>query len=586
MKIIVRSFALIILQSTLMIYLLSISNKSSAFVEVWPLEIIWLETVTALITIIIVTWLTFLKALPASVATSIVLLFLIVFLPVIKYPNDKLLYGPWDSTAFYSFTKWIILHGHIASGNELYYSTQYATHPGIALLPAIFQKITGVSAPLTLSMYTILFGTYLTYVLLLLSLIKLFIKLNNYTIYLIVVSTIFLFGYFSSYYGGVEIGYVYAGLILYTIISIILRNNIKNVVTIAVKALMFTGLVVTHYSTAVIITFYIILITIFQLIYNQNKKKITLTTLTFVSIFLTYELYVDVYLSSSTLQNAFNILTNLYIRELELATKSLGVHTLLTYTDLLKYLLGLYTKHIIILASILFYSLIMFIRWNHLTKIHKLLFILLLITLPTWIIGWAGVGSFMAGGRALALIQFVLILNVAYFFTSIKYDSIKSLAIFIAFTTIIAGFIFNYGLPILPLIQTEEGDTYTYPTFSQGAITVWSLHPIEFSNSFLDERSPYFLCIQPYTGFGLCDLLWNKPKIPQHGFITPQFAKSAEIIKLLAHYRNVVIPIPTNDRVLPGPIGYTSLYTIPDNYCTYNCRGRIYTNYFYNLYIS
>jgi len=219
-------------------------------------------------------------------------------------------------------------------------------------------------------------------------------------------------------------------------------------------------------------------------------------------------------------------------------------------------------------------------------KIHKLLFILLLTTLPTWLIGWAGVGSFMTGGRALALIQFALILNMTYLLTSIKYDSKKPLVTFIAFIALVAGFVFNYGLPILPLIQSEEGDAYTYPTFSQGAITVWSLNSIEFSNSFLDKKSPHFLCIQPYTGFGLCDLLWNKLKIPQHGFIAPKFTKSTEIIKLLAYYKNVVIPVPTNDRVLPGPIGYTSFYTIPNDYCTYNCRGRIYINGFYALYIN
>jgi len=54
MKIIIHLFALIMLQLSLIIYLLSTSNKPSTFVEVRPLESILLETITALITIIMV----------------------------------------------------------------------------------------------------------------------------------------------------------------------------------------------------------------------------------------------------------------------------------------------------------------------------------------------------------------------------------------------------------------------------------------------------------------------------------------------------------------------------------------------------
>jgi len=579
------------LELLLVIYLLLLKKDSSSFVEPWPLSGILAETIIIILSIVVSVWFVFRKPVPAFLFTSIVLLALLIAIPIIKYPNYELLYGPWDSSAFYSFTKWIVDNGYIASNNELYCSSQYGSHPGIAVIPAMIQIIAGLNQPITVSMYLTLAVVYVVYVFFFLSTFKLLAvssELDKPSTYLLVLSTVVFFMFFPQYYGGVEIGFGYVGFILYIVILMLIKQGSVGKLFV-LGLLAYTGLLVIHYSTAVIMASYLAILLVGSLLILERPltRILAFTSLLVITILFGYELYVDVYLSSSTIRGAFNVLARLYIRELELAARTLGIRASLTYLDLLKYLLSQYIKQISIPASISIYILVALIKWKTFSKTHKLLTILLALSLPTWIIGWAGVGSFMSGGRALALIQFMFALSILYYSSNSKrlVNEVRSfIMIPMALSFIISGFIFNYGIPVAPLIQTNEGDIYTYPTWSQGAVTIWSLHPIEFANSFLNQYSPSFLCIQPYTGFGLCDLLWSKPKIPTHGFVSPQLTVPEEALKLINSYTDVVIPIPSSDRVLPGPIGYKSYYLIPYNYCLNHCKGKIYTNGPYNLF--
>jgi len=588
--------ALMILELFLVSYLLLLNSKSSPLVELWPLNSIIIETVIVVSLIVVVAWFIFRRTAPTLLFVVTVLLTLFIIIPIIKYPNSKLLYGPWDSTAFYSFTKWIVDRGFIASNNELYYSDQYGAHPGIGVIPAAIQIMTDLNTPLTVPMYMTLAASYTTYILLLCVLLRSskLLSVDDFLRYLQLLSIIVFLTYFSPYYGGVNVSYSYVALILYTVILALTKTQrwILGRLFI-VGILIYIGLLLTHYSTTVIITFYLIIVLMGLLILRiQHSRMLTLMSLLVIVIFLSYELYVDVLLSTATIRLTLDILVKLYIGELQQARTALEIYPTLSYLDLLRFLINLYTKQIVILMTILVYGLVVVLKWREFPKVHKLLSVLLIASLPTWIAGWAGVGSLMSGARALPLIQFMLVLNIILYFKSLEGSMVKkkvSLPAFIAaplyLFLAVLGFTLNYNILTAPLIRATEGDEYTYPTWSQGAITTYSLHSIEFVENYLHQHGPHFLCMQPYTAFGLCDLLWGKPKIPPHGFISPKATRSSEVLELIDNYNNVVIPIPSSDRTLPGPVGYKNYFLIPYYHCTNYCRGKIYTNGLYNLFI-
>jgi len=597
-RITIRPIILTALELFLMFYLILLNARSSYFIDLWVLENILVETIIVITATIVTAWFIFRKTMSTSLFVSIILLSLLIAIPVIKYPNNLLLYGPYDSTAFYSFTKWIVDTGHVAANDELYYSDQYGNHPGIAVIPAVLQIITGLDAPLTVAMNIVLAVGYSTYTLVLLCALKRLgtRQYNEFLSYLFMLSFVTFFMFFNPYYRGVEIGYSFVSISLYLVISMMFRPREGSMVrSIILGALIYTGLLLTHYSTAVIMALYFLMLVIGALIFRErhDMKPLAQLFLSITVIFLSYEFYVDTYLSSSTTRTAFKVLHRLYVQELEIAAKALEIHTSLTFLNLFKYLVNQYAKIIIILVSMLIYTLTIIFKWKGLTEKHRLLIKLFTISLPTWIAGWAGIGDFMSGRRAISLIQFLFVLNIIYYYFSGNSKSLsfpirkrRFLLSFTAFLLIVTGFSLNYNIPVAPLIQTDEGDTYTYPSGGQVAITPWSLHPIEFANSFLNQHGPSFLCIQPYTGFGLCDLLWGKPKIPTHGFVSPQFTTVGEVLKLISSYANVVIPIPSSDKVFPGPIGYKSYYLTPYSYCANQCDGKIYTNGLYNLFVK
>jgi len=588
--------ALVIVELFLVSYLMLLNAKSSPLVELWPLNGVIIETVIVVSLIVVVTWFIFRRIASTLLFVITVLLILLIAIPVIKYPNSKLLYGPWDSAAFYSFTKWIVDRGFIASNNELYYSDQYGAHPGVGVIPATIQIMTDLNTPLTVPMYITLAASYITYILLLRISLRLgkLPSADDFPRYLQLLSIIVFLTHFSPYYMGVNVSYSYVALSLYTVIFALIKTQrwiLGRLFIIGV--LTYIGLLLTHYSTTVVITFYLVVMLMSLLITRiQHTRMLTLMSLLVIVIFLSYELYVDVLLSTDTIRIALNILAKLYIRELQQAGRALEIYPTLSYLDLLRFLINLYTKQIMILMTILAYGLVVVLKWREFSKVHKLLSVLLIASLPTWIAGWAGVGSLMSGARALPLIQFMLALNIILYLKSLEGSMVKKkvslLASIVAplylFLTVL-GFTLNYNIPTAPLIRATEGDEYTYPTWSQGAIATYSLHPIEFVENYLHQHGPHFLCMQPYTAFGLCDLLWGKPKIPPHGFTSPKATRSSEVLELIDNYNSVVIPIPSSDRALPGPVGYKNYYLIPYYHCMNYCRGKIYTNELYNLFI-
>ena len=367
----------------------------------------------------------------------------------------------------------------------------------------------------------------------------------------------------------------------------------------------FLGLILTHYATAILVIFYTTTLSIALMFLrssgdsNRGSARILLSiVIILVLTFLSYEFYVDVYLASKTLKTGIKTLLNLYMRELKIYSEAIEYNPKLTLIDAVKHALSQYVKPIFILTCTiiyLFYKLSMLFNTRNQHEKDELGFIALVAALPTILLGWSGVGSIFVGMfRASPLMQFLLIVNIMRTILLKKENRIGAflgivkrcnrLLILLLLVFIIAGFFTNYGIPFPPYIHSIDGEIYVYPTRGQRPISEYALHPIIFTNSSLPSNGDLkFLCIQPYTSFGLCDLLWIKPKIPNHSFVQPRIVSSKEIIAIISKFENVIIPIPLSDELLPGPIGCISLYLKPYNYFLVHGTGMIYSNGLYSL---
>lgn len=603
----IRLLSLFVILTTTLVYVYTIASiKYNAFVDTWPLNDIILETIVFLVTISLLSSRMFYTIKSSTLFVYTITVAMVVYLPLLKYPNDLWLYGIWDSSAHYSFTSWIVEKGHAPANNELYYSDQYGHHPGNGLLPAILNIISGVN-PLPVPMSMILLASYTTYALLLLAL-AILPSVQNMAKYLLTLSSLTLSTLYLPYYGGVELAYAYVALIAYYIVNISSSKNRITTSYILVLAITYLGLLVSHLSTAVITLFFTILAFLgtsilerLQVLHKGSKKLIS-TILVLGISFLVYEIYVDIYLMGLTLRQGIQRLIELYIRELMLAKRYIEYNPYISIMDLITYLISQYTKNFIILAGIGLYVLYHIFksgvclkknhRINSIMSEESILFTLLIPSLPTWLIGWFGVGSFMGGGRALPLIQFFFGISVLRRLSKNKLLNVqnpsKQLVIGSSFIALfILGFVSNYSIHIGPYLKSLEGDSYTYPVWTQGTISPFVLNSVKFLNNFLAKDGAYrFLCVQPYIGFGLCDLLWNKPKTPMHGSVGPELTTPKAMIELLERYVNAVIPMPTSDRVVPGPLGYSNFYHKPFYYAVINGRGVMYSNLYYLLVIK
>jgi hypothetical protein len=212
-----------------------------------------------------------------------------------------------------------------------------------------------------------------------------------------------------------------------------------------------------------------------------------------------------------------------------------------------------------------------------------MLALLLFASYPTWIIGWAGVGSFLSGARAFSIICFLLSASLAITYKKLYRFIAKSSRFVFSLFLIVLGFVANFGLPLMPIIRAD-GDTYTYTVFSQGGFSDYVLHPVTYVSSCNSVSS--FLCLSPYITFGLCDIMWQTPRIPRHGSISPSGMLSpGAMIDVIRNYlgRQAVIPQPLTDRLTPAPIGYHSLYEKPFYFLLGSGKGLIYNNGIYTL---
>jgi len=591
-----RSLVILLMTITLSVHLLFVSWNSSPFVDVWPLEGVLWETVVVVIAIAMLSGILFHNR-ASIIVPLITLAFLVVVVPVFKHPNALSIIGPWDSTAHFSFAKWIIVNGHVDTAGNVFYHDQYGYHPGNGIIPATLSLISSIN--LGWSMSAVLAAIYSAYMLLLLTALK--TAEHHVSKKVSIVEVLWLVAIFALavnlpvYYIGVDLGYVYVASILCILVKWLNSSEVAPIRTLLTALLIFMGLILTHLSTAVIVVAYI-LITVTALLitgflggtpkFGRSSRGLFLLAVLMIIIFIAYEIYVDVLLFSGTLQGALHRIYSLYIRELEVAFKVMEVKGV-TLMELLQYLASCYAKIIIVLGLIFIHTIALLTKWRFLTPGEKTVALLLFASYPTWLIGWARVGGFLSGARAQSVICFLLALSIALTHKKLYGYLIKKGSLAIPLVLIALGFVANFGLPFMPTIKGGE-DLYTYTTFSQGGFSDYALHPVVYISSYSTPTSPRFLCLQPYTAFGLCDLMWHTPRIPRHGATTPEITSPEAIIEIIEKYlgKNIIIPQPARGRIIPGPIGYHSLYKKPFQFLLENGNALIYNNGMYTLFVA
>jgi hypothetical protein len=588
-----KNFVVPLMTIALIFYLTLLTLKSTSFIDVWPLQRIFWETIS-IIMISLLSYILFNNKSSVIIPLTIQV-FLVVIIPVLMYPNALNIAGLWDSTAHYSYTKWIVVNNHVDTAGNLYYSEQYGYHPNNDIMPAILNLLLRID--LGWCMNIVLIMSYLEYILFLLALLEpeyLSMRKLNFNRWLLLIVIFTLSIKLPDYYSGTGLTYAYVSGILYVLVKWITREHNMHSKSLGLLFIVFLGLLCTHLSTSIIIIaclFMVILIS--QATYMLNKgirarksfqKRLVISFLMIASIFLIYELYVDVFLLGGTLERAINIIYTLYIKEIERAKMVINVREL-PLIVLLQSLINGYVKIIIILCILLIHAIILIIRWSLLNYDEKVLTLLLFASYPTWIVGWAGVGSFMAGVRAIHVISFLLSLNLAvtheklYGFL-VKKDKSTSIALLIL---IILGFTTNFELPFQPTIRSGV-DQYVYPVPSQVGFSDLVFHSITYTS--LHTDSSLFLCLSPFTKFGLCDLMWQTPRIPPHGEIGPEIITPDAIIEIMEKYinKNIIVPQPLRDRLLPtAAIGYHSLYEKPFRFLMENGKVLVYNNGMYIL---
>ncbi len=593
------SFAFILITAVLFLYLLLINWSSKPFIDIWPLEGILWKTIVTIVVVAILSCI-LLRNGVSIIIPVIIQTFLVVVIPVLRYPNSLNIIGAADSSAHFSFAKWIVVNGHVDTAGNLYYSDCYGFHPGNGIIPAVLSLVSSIN--LGWSMNAVLVTIYSVYMLFLLVTLKILrqpmlerIRVAK-ALWLIAIFTIAI--RLPVYYGGVELGYVYAANLLYILIKWLLNKGATPFKEVATALIVFWGLLFTHYSTTVIVVAYILTVTLALITVSLSNDRfgakrrswgLPVLALLMLSISITYEIYVDVILLRNTFREALSHLYLPRIRELEKASMAAKVKGL-SLIDLLRYLVGCYAKTVIVLGIILIHTVMLLKKWRSLSSDEKMIAFLLFASYLTWIISWSALGSFLTGARALSVICFLLTLSFILTHEKLYRFLIKRTVPFIPLVLVVLGFITNFGLPIMPTIR-GDGDLYTYPTFSQGGISEYALHPTMYISSYASINSSPFLCLAYYTSFGLCDLMWHVPKIPRHGSIGLRVTSPDSIIEHIKSYLNgsgesAIVPQPLRDSLLFGPIGYKSFYEKPFQFLSEKGKALMYNNGFYTVFLA
>jgi hypothetical protein len=558
----------------------------------WPLKGILIETIVTHLLLIILAYMLLHNNISVVTLAITIQIFLVGVIPVLRYHNELFMVSPWDSVAHYSFAKWIIEKGHIDTASTLYYiqTGQYAFHPGIEILPATLSILTTLD--LGISMNTIWFTSYISYALALIATIKYLghpfsKRLRNVNITLFITTAIMLIVRISPTYGGSELGYAYLGPFLYLVINIIhgTRENKNLKRQYIAPMLMFLGLLVTHFATVSIALLSLILYLIVSSMIDKkvSQRTTALLAISLLIIYSMYEVFIDILLFKAPIQIFIKTFQSLYVVETPLLEARMRRG--LTIEDLLLYVVSTETKTLILFGTSIIYFALLFIRGrNKLKHIEKSIAVFLLASYLLWIPAWMAQGTLIGGARIIPLLSFLLILCIVVSFERylIAKEGIGILTI-ILYMVMIIGFITNFGLPTVPEIRLDN-ETYKPPTFI--GFKDYALHPVTFLSMYATSSGPPFLCLHPYTAFGLCDLLWYTPRIPRVGFISPTLNTPGDVIEIIRAYlgKGVIIPLPTRDKVVPAPSDTLSFYMVPKYFMTNMCGGLIYSNSLYILF--
>jgi len=590
-----RSILILVLTAILACYFLLAQYKSS-LVEEWLLKRFWFETILIISLIYFLVFIFFKRLTTILIFISFFYISIVVILPVLLIDNTIKIFGPWDSAAHYSFAKYIMVYGYIPS-QGLYYSYEYLYHPGNGLLPVILSLFNFLD--LALNMRVVLFIAQYLYLLFIVISIKYVLgshlKRINWSIVLLVEAFLILIFATSPYYGGTELGHLFSSILLYSIIANLFASKINKQI-ILINLIAFLGLLSTHLSTVAILILWLLLsssaifvLSRFHTSYFGLFKRLTFFAFIFTIIIIFYEVFVDLILFGSLLNPIPRILSSLFVREVYLVQRSVAPGGY-SYVEILQYVVSNNFKMIVlILASTIYLILVLSSKiWKKEDRVKYVLFIIFVTSLyPLWVLLWMASGELLTIGRVRAIYTFFLILGLVQLVHRAKIGkNIQIIVIsFISFILYIIGFISAFNLPFQPLSKSGN-ETFVLTLRNQGGITDYALHPMLYLRTY-NEDIP-FLCLQPYTGFGLCDMLWFSPKIPSWGFIAPEIIGSQSIISLLSPYmgKSVIVPQPLRDKLLPSPIGSPSIYEKPYVYLLQHGSGIIYNNGLYTLIVT
>jgi hypothetical protein len=613
---IVDFFIILSIIISLILYLINVKSINTSFADEWVLKGIFVEFTALMLLLIILSFILFNDIISSSLFFNIIMITLIIFTPLLKYVNAISLASRYDALAHYSFALWIVRHSHVAPLDKLYYSSVlgggYVFHPGNGLTPAILHIVTAITLDYSMNVVLLLnYIGYVTFMLLILAKIiskegSLYSSFHSNVTYFfmlfLVITTLISVIYFCPAFSGTFIAYLYTAFLFYCIMTYVTEMGsfctLNKRISIIAFLIVYLALLLTHFSTAIIVTFYFGLLIILSLKINVLKISSTLKTAIVISIFafLTYEFFYDVLLVHSGITNAIKMIATMYLRELKEGAEAIERHKDISLIDLVRYFVATQTKITyigIIVFLCLVISLLLVVRTLNDKAVIALniraLVILFLSSLVMYIPGYSGVGS-LEGGivRMLPLLQIPLITTTFYFFTifiqKLPRKLFRNFLAFLLSLLIILGYMFNYNLVPLAPTMRYYGEEYRFSGFIP--ISIYDYNAIHFVAIF-GTGTIKFITLSPFTTFGYADLLWNTSKIPRHGFISlsPDPDEATEMIKSLVNQvKSGVIPLYLTDR-LSGRIGlksyYEKLFEILESE-----TSMIYNNKYYALFLS
>lgn len=539
---------------------------------------------------------------------------LTVFLPVFKYHTylAPKFYGCWDTSAFYSFSLWVLEYGRIPLDTSLYYSNTYGFHPGTPLIPAFYSIVTGV--PLDLSISLMLFVIYVGYAISLYNIIghvslggSLATGLNVVLLSIIMI----LLPLYYPYYTGSSASSIFVALLFYIVIVSILHSRSSALSSTMTYIILYIGLYLTHFSTVVIYSATALFLLGFSFVVSVTSGRETrvLTKLIYLTLFtasllLIFEVYVDVVLFKTTLKEAIeDIILRLYVAELQGYIQPKKYYLPL-YLRIWNYF-ATYPKEIFLFILQGFFTLYIMLSIvlrrrgvePTIRQIYRYIaYSMLFGSYIPLVVSWGGVGKLItASVRYMVTSQFLLISSIAFILygdANLKAFVKRPRRVFgVVITVGITVLVFlNYGLSVFSSPVLYRGrETYLY--VANGLVSPYVVHAHQYLNSYIEPDSNTRLCcLQPFTSFGICDLAWNT----RYRIIYMESDLECDpstILSLLEKYRVEyncqIVPIPLREGVIPACLKLGDFYIgLDDLISRVFSKAVIYNNGFYSLHVS